>query len=195
MHETGTATLPVSAIPEPLQDDIRFAMILWAGKQMAQREAFRSQTATKDTKPDAYRIPGAKPVNTYLGLEQKGFKVTKRFGEVNEWTCSGGTALVMCNATVIGPSTDVEAMTAIVAMVSDASTTPDVAETGGFLGWLASLPYDGAEPQMIKSWVESHIKARVNTSKVVGGVKFNLIFKSRSTLLHIMPVAIASKVQ
>lgn len=131
-------------------------------------------------------IPGANPVNTYLGLQQKGFELKRRLGSVlAEWTCTQTAGLLDMSCTLLSKPGEITSLYSVKAMIQDSNAVPNVVEAAGFLGWVASLPYDQAEPETIKQWVSDQVLAGEDGAKVVGGVKFELHLRPRSRLLTI----------
>jgi len=64
---------------------------------------------------------------------------------------------------------------------------------GGFLGYCATLPYDGAEPQEAKKWVEDNIAKANQQGKplitTIGPVEYTLAGSKYFRLLTIKPIA------
>lgn len=131
-------------------------------------------------------IPGANPVNTYLGLEQKGFELKRNMGStLSEWTCTQKDGQMDLRCTLLSKPGELQSLYAITATIQDGNAVPNVVEAAGFLGWVASLPYDGAEPETAKQWVSDQVLTGENSSQLIGGVKFELYLQPRSRMLRI----------
>ena len=130
-------------------------------------------------------IPGANPVNTYLGLEQKGFELKRNMGStLSEWICTQKDGQMDLRCTLLSKPGEIQSLYAITATIQDGNAVPNLVEAAGFLGWVASLPYDNADPATIKRWVSDQVLAGENGSKSIGGVKFELYLQPRSRMLR-----------
>lgn len=56
---------------------------------------------------------------------------------------------------------------------------------GYYFGYVASLPYDGADPAVAKKWAEDSVKAGGNKETTIGGVKFEIVGGKTSRILTI----------
>lgn len=99
-------------------------------------------------------IPGAQPVDVHGNLESKGFNVTFSGTEpALLWECRSEEPGITYVAEVYGPA--VEKLSHVRATVITDGVT-DAANGLPFLGFVASLPYDGGDPEQARAWVEQH---------------------------------------
>lgn len=125
-------------------------------------------------------IPGLVAANIYGNLENRGFTcerdstsegfvATCRDAQGNDAIArgTGPTGISLVTATALGTGGD--------------------EESGAFLGFVASVPYDGAEPDSATAWVEENVGKNAET--VFGGAKFRLIAAEGGTarILEITP--------
>jgi hypothetical protein len=63
----------------------------------------------------------------------------------------------------------------------------------GFLGYAATVPYDGSEPQRAKQWVQAHVKEANKPGSAletqIGPVKFELSGSAYLRVLKVKPAA------
>jgi hypothetical protein len=119
-------------------------------------------------------IPGLTPQDVYLNLENRGFKCSEPelIGPDNEvrWTCekkgANGEYLVEINSSDANSVRLVEAW-----VISD-----DPARADGlaqdFLGYVATVSYEGAQPEEAKAWVEQNVGSKASAE--FGGVSYTL---------------------
>jgi len=109
-------------------------------------------------------IPGLTAADVTGNLERRGLDCTGiriESGGTATWFCSGSAGQV----TVRGTSpTRIRAVNAA-AFGSDR-------QAADFLGFVATVPYDGAQPQSARAWVESQVASGGSTS--FGGARFQL---------------------
>lgn len=115
-------------------------------------------------------IPGIQAVDVHGNLTDKGFKLEKIMGDGDTlWVCTLSEGKIQFRAEAYGKGPT--AITSVRATVIDTSGTINTSATE-FLSYLASLPYEGAEPDKAKKWVAENISS--TSSTVIGGVKFDL---------------------
>ena len=128
-------------------------------------------------------IPGIAAVDIHGNLTNKGFTLEKRLDPMlSEWKCTldDGDALFIAEALGAGP-TEIELVRGLV-MNQGSGNTDEL--SGEFLGFLASLPYDGSQPARAAQWVRANVGR--NAVTVIGGVQFQLIVNSpRAQMLRI----------
>lgn len=130
-------------------------------------------------------IPGLAPVDIYLNLEGKGFTTDKRYGkEQHTFECKEQTGAYLNTASITIPAGQgADQVTVVNAMHQNYSEASTDALAVGFLGYCATLPYDGAEPAKARAWVEANLGK--NVSAVFGGVKFELFANGRTRILRL----------
>jgi len=130
-------------------------------------------------------IPGLAPVDIYLNLENKGFTTDKRFGkEQHTFVCKEETGAFLNTASITIPASQgADVVTVVNAMHQNYSAASTDALAVGFLGYCATLPYDGAEPAKARAWVEANIGK--NVSAVFGGVSFQLFANGQTRILRL----------
>jgi hypothetical protein len=214
VHDDGVSMIRLSDLPQSLQSEIHAALASDPGSDMAveiannkaraeiarmEREASAKGIVngpTDDMRLESDRgadesgwygpIPGANPVNTYLGLEEKGFTLKRNMGNtLAQWTCTQTDGAMDLHCTLLSKPGDIQRVYAITATIQDGNAVPNLIEAAGFLGWVASLPYDGAQQEAAKQWVSDQVLSGVNGSKIISGVKFDLYLQPRSRMLRV----------
>jgi hypothetical protein len=179
-----------------------------AGKESGSQESGRSQTkqdkvkkpptvkgevAKKpsqkqqepEPKPAPRNIPGLTPQDVYLNLENRGFKCSEPelMGPDNEvrWTCekqeTHGEYSVEIN------SSDANSVRLIEAWVISHDPARADALAKDFLGYVARVSYEGAQPEEAKAWVEQNVGSKVSAE--FGGVSYTLGGKAGSRFLKL----------
>ena len=135
-------------------------------------------------------IPGIAAVDLHGNLTDRGFSLDKDLGSsMSTWTCEQRTSSYLYEATVYGRGPT--EITRISAMVQDYSTGNLDAMAAEFLGFIATMPYDGASPAQARSWVESNVNR--NTSTVIGGVKFEIFGNKDGSTTRMLDMSSASR--
>ena len=124
--------------------------------------------------PASRNIPGLTPQDVYLNLENRGFKCSepKLMGPDNEvrWTCekqeANGEYLVEINSSDANSVRLVEAW-----VISDDPARAD-ALAQDFLGYVATVSYEGAQPDEAKAWVEQNVGSKASAE--FDGVSYTL---------------------
>lgn len=140
--------------------------------------------------PSQAVIPGLSPVDVTVNLKNKGLDCTgiRPGKELHSWACKGPNAtagVVEFAAEVWGPS--VGSVSWVNAQVFQyVQPTDEIAAT--FLGYVSTLPYDGAQPDQARRWVEANLP-RVDTGKptttTIGGATFELVGPPAARFLQI----------
>src|SRR5215203_6105155 len=110
-------------------------------------------------KPEPKNIPGLTPQDVYLSLENRGFTCSEPevMGHENDvrWTCerqeAKGRYLVEIN------SKDANSVRLLKAWVIADDPARADALAQDFLGYIARVPYEGAQPEEAKTWVEQSV--------------------------------------
>lgn len=139
----------------------------------------------REDKPQV--IPGLQPTDVYLNFTNKGFSLTKNLQrEQCAWFCTEETLGHSSTVTVYGNGpTDV---TLCRGMYVKNGTNGLDREAAEFLGYLASITYDGSQPADARAWVVNNIGK--NATMTIGGVSFELIASPsapNSRVLQITP--------
>jgi hypothetical protein len=138
-----------------------------------------------EPKPAPRNIPGLTPQDVYLDLENRGFKCSEPelIGPGNEvrWTCKKqedqGEYFVVIN------SSDANSVRLVEARVISHDPARADALAKDFLGYVARTPYEGAQPEEAKAWVEQHVGSKVSAE--FGGVSYTLGGKAGSRFLQL----------
>jgi hypothetical protein len=131
----------------------------------------------------SFVIPGLIASDVYSNLENKGFTVDKTI--VNDHTsiyCESRSSATNLNVIITGCSPD--EIIAIEAGAIDYDGN-NQKELENFLAYVATLQYEGADPNKAKDWIKNNIKR--NGSKItIGSVTFSIHFNSyKSKILKI----------
>jgi hypothetical protein len=154
--------------------------IVMPGKKTDQQIA--NDKMMEDVLNTTRSIPGLEAVDVYANLTAKGFKMEQRTGGVlKEWKCSSTEGNNEYTVEIFGKSpTEITAVNATAMNIYGANN-----DMKHFFGYVASIPYDGADQERAKTWVSSNINS--NTSTVIGGVKYEVFAKApRVRMLRIV---------
>lgn len=133
-------------------------------------------------------IPGLAPVDVYLSLEKSDFTTQKNYGkEQHEFVCSLDAEGTSYRVTIYIPAGEITKVKVVSAVVTntgndESATNPDAAD---FLGYAATLNYDGAMPAEAKDWVEKNVGK--TGSATFGPAKYELFANGRACVLRISP--------
>ena len=138
-----------------------------------------------EPKPEPRNIPGLTPQDVYLSLENRGFRCSEPevMGTENvvRWTCerqeAKGRYLVEID------SEDANSVRLLKAWVisHEPARTDELA--GDFLGYVARVPYEGAQPEEAKAWVEHSVGSKASAK--FGGVSYTLAAKAGRRFLKL----------
>ena len=133
------------------------------------------------------RVPGLSPVNVTVGLEGLNFTCTavKKVGVYHQRTCLKGLAAETLYQVVIS-GREPFLVDFIEASVKQAKN-PESRIAMEFLGYLASLSYNGSTPDQARTWIESTVPAlgRDVQEMEFGGVKYILSGPPEALVLEI----------
>src|SRR5215212_8670026 len=136
-------------------------------------------------KPEPSNIPGLTPQDVYLSLENRGFtcsepELMQPEDEVR-WTCerqgTKGRYLVEIS------SKDANSVRLLKAWVISHERARADALAGDFLGYVATVPYEGAQPEKAKAWVEQNVGSKASAE--FGGVSYTLGGKADRRFLEL----------
>jgi hypothetical protein len=138
-----------------------------------------------EPKHEPRNIPGLTPQDVYLSLENRGFRCSEPevMGTENvvRWTCerqeATGRYLVEID------SKDANSVRLLKAWVIADDPARADALAGDFLGYVARVPYEGAQPEEAKAWVEQNVGSKASAK--FGGVSYTLAAKAERRFLKL----------
>jgi hypothetical protein len=153
--------------------------------EVAKKPSQEQQQKKPEPEPTPSNIPGLTPQDVYLNLENRGFKCSepKLMGHQNEvrWTCekqkTHGEYSVEIN------SSDANSVRLIEAWVISNEPARADALAQDFLGYVARVPYEGAQPEEAKAWVKQNVGSKVSAE--FGGVSYTLGGKAGRRFLEL----------
>jgi hypothetical protein len=183
---------PVPATPE--RNEVGANSIVISTRTATPNSPVISETAVptliQTETPEATGVlAGLSPVNITLNLEQQNFTCTavKKVTTHYERTCTKGTPSTYLFQVVISgrESFLVDFIETSVVQYSN----PDSKTAIPILGFMATMPYEGATPEEARAWVESTIPVLEGTSgdpqeKEFGGVKYVLYGQIKALTLE-----------
>lgn len=138
-----------------------------------------------EPEPAPRNIPGLAPQDVYLNLEKKGFECSEpelmRPEDEVRWTCERREA--EGEYVVEISSKDANSVRLLEAKVTSYDPARADALAGDFLGYLARVPYEGAQPKEAKAWVENNVGSKASAE--FGGVSYTLGGKAGSRFLKL----------
>ncbi len=148
------------------------------------RVAANAAAAATPDKPGK-AFPGLKPVDVYLNMEKEGFQTKKLLAtEQCEWTSTRSGQGAEMSATAIGPDTgSVTLITGTCVNLADATST----KAAAMLGYLASVPYTGADPAQAKEWVKDNINTD-NARITIGGASFHIMARASTPRVRMLRI-------
>jgi hypothetical protein len=127
-----------------------------------------------EPEPAPRNIPGLTPQDVYLNLENRGFKCSEPelMGPENEvrWTCEKQEAQGEYSVEI--NSKDANSVRFVEARVISYEPARADALAKDFLAYVATIPYEGAQPHEAKAWVEQNVGSKVSAE--FGGVSYTL---------------------
>lgn len=137
----------------------------------------KDEIATETLSEDAKYIPGIKPADIYLDLEQQGFTTEKsmnpEFG--NLWTSLKQYEGLDCRVNTFSPNTQAVVSVSAYVTIDRFQKSPESAKF--LILRLASLPYEGGNPKEAQQWVEKNFNNHQATM-IMGGVQFMMLAPS-----------------
>jgi hypothetical protein len=144
----------------------------------AQADPLNAATTDKNV------ISGLQAVDVYLNLTNKGFekKGPRKLVDMIETTCESVEAFGTLHVSIVGPS--VGPVSYVVASGTNTSREQTGALMADFFGYIATIPYDDAEPENAKRWVIENINR--NAQRRFGSAQFEIIANAeRARILKI----------
>jgi hypothetical protein len=150
-----------------------------------QHQQHKKSGPKPEAKPAPSNIPGLTPQDVYLNLENKGFKCSEPelMGPEDDvrWTCerheAKGEYMVEIN------SKDANSVRLLKAWVISHEPARTDALAEDFLGYVARVPYEGAQPDEAKEWVEQSVGRKASAE--FGGVSYTLGTKAGRRFLEL----------
>lgn len=170
---------------------------MWGNKLGTEAEAAKvrlkenlKDAEDKRAESRANIIPGLAPVDIYLSLEEKGFKTNKDFKSTGtEMLCQMASGASLLFASIKCPPFAVSEVLAVDAVAE--STQLGDSEPREFLGFIATAPYDGANPVKARTWLNNNFGSNAQTE--INGVLFELsVTKGTAHRLRLSPATKAT---
>jgi hypothetical protein len=154
--------------------------------KVAKKSSQEKQQHKPEPEPASKNIPGLTPQDVYVNLENRGFKCSEPelMGADNEvrWTCEKQEAQGEYLVEIYSKDANsVRLVEAWVISHDDPARADALAQD--FLGYVARAPYEGAQPQEAKAWVEQHVGSKASAE--FGGVSYTLGVKGGSRFLEL----------
>jgi hypothetical protein len=122
-------------------------------------------------------IPGLAAVDIHGKLASKGFSVMRGGSPGQMWRCKRTEKDANYEVDIAGRT--YSEITGVTGSATSTGTGDMNRSAAEFLGDLATLPYQGANPAAAKTWVETNVST--DSSTVIGGVRFELRGKVPAT--------------
>jgi hypothetical protein len=132
-------------------------------------------------------IPELMPVDVYLNLTNKGFtkEGPRTVGDSTYWLCTSATPELTYRVEIYAPK-NASAVSSVSASLTNSGTQDTAALAAEFFAYVATLPYDGAEPERAAQWVKAN--AGRNAKATFGPVTFEIFANApRARILRIAP--------
>ncbi len=147
-----------------------------------------AEEATEETpepppEPEEPVIPGLAPVDVYGNLEDRGYACGGPELVVGEsfWRCEGSDLSAEYVVEIWGPDGS------SVRLVEATAISMDGSPVGvSLLGFVATVPYKGSNPEEAQLWVEENMDAERASTKI-GGVSYSLAGPPAARILEIKP--------
>lgn len=135
---------------------------------------------------DIKTIPGADAGSIHTNFTDKGFTLDKNIGsEMSTWKCTKTSPEYEMSVMITGQGTDEITSVSATVLNYGESSISRIAED--FLGFVATMKYDGSDPETAKSWVVMHVG--IGGSTTIGPVKLELTpGTERSIILRITAI-------
>jgi outer membrane biosynthesis protein TonB len=185
-HESTAEPKPTPQAKQELPEKPQTGKDEVAKKPSQQQHQHKQKPKSKpEPEPAPSNIPGLTPQDVYLNLENKSFECSEPelMGPEDEvrWTCkkqeAKGDYLVEIS------SKDANSVRLVEAKVISHEPARADALAGDFLGYVARVPYEGAQPEEAKGWVERNVGSKASAQ--FGGVSYTLGAKADSRFLVI----------
>lgn len=137
-----------------------------------QEKAQTAMDSTTNAEPSSF-IGGISPVDVYLNMEKIGFETEKDLSEEygNMWTSSKSYEGMDCKVNTY--STNIDSVISVRAWAMVDLAYKNITATKQFIMFVATLPYDGANPELAQSWVNKNFD-NDKSSTTIGTAKFTI---------------------
>jgi hypothetical protein len=157
-----------------------------ARKPSQDQQQHKQKSKSKpEPEPAQRNIPGLTPQDVYLNLENRGFKCSEPqlMGPEDDvrWTCERQEAKGEYSVEI--NSKDANSVRLIEAKVISYEPARADPLAQDFLGYVARVPYEGAQPEEAKAWVEHNVGSKASAE--FGGVSYTLGGKAGRRFLEI----------
>lgn len=132
-------------------------------------------------------IPGANPVDIYLNLENKGFKIDKQLGGSEKgcfWFCDKSESGFDYNVTISSMTPGEIEQVKISAFINGSDPDKKIIAIKPFLKYVSTLPYEGSDTNKVTNWIEENFN-KDKASIVIGGAKFTMNASKFMRLIYI----------
>jgi hypothetical protein len=133
-------------------------------------------------------IPGLLPVDVYGNLEYEGLTCegpNSIGADEVWWTCEGSDLSAEYMVEIRGPDSSNVRLVEATVLSFDPSATEETA--ADFLGFVATVPYKGSNPEEARLWVEENADTTRPVSTEIGGVEYVLSGSGDVRILEIHP--------
>jgi hypothetical protein len=127
-------------------------------------------------------------VDVYGDLEDRGFTCEgpDPIGEGEVWwTCESSDVGAEYMVEIWGPDASSVRLVEATVLSYDPSATNEL--VADFLGFVATVPYEGSNPEEAKLWVEENADATRKVSTEIEGVEYTLAGNATSRILEMRP--------
>ena len=188
-HKSNTEPIPTPQAsegqPEKSQTDKKGEVAKKPSQEHQQYKHEQKPKSKPEHEPAPRNIPGLTPQDVYLNLEEKGFECSEpelmRPEDEVRWTCERQEA--KGEYVVEISSKDANSVRLLEAKVTSHDPARADALAGDFLGYVARVPYDGAQPKEAQAWVENNVGSKASAE--FGGVSYTLDTKADSRFLKL----------
>lgn len=120
-------------------------------------------------------IPGANPVDIYLNLEKKGFKIDKQLGGSKGcfWNCEKSESGFDYNVTIASMAPGEIEQVKISVNINGSDPDKKIMAIKPFLKYVSTLPYEGSDTDKVTNWIEESFNID-KASIVIGKAKFSM---------------------
>jgi hypothetical protein len=132
-------------------------------------------------------IPSLYPVDVYGNLKDRGFgcEGPAQVGGESVWHCTSSDTRAKYTVEILGPDASSVRLVEATVLSFDPSTTNETASD--FLGYVATVPYEGSNPEQAKLWVQDNVDTTRPLSTKIGGVQYVLSGSGDARILEIHP--------
>lgn len=126
-------------------------------------------------------IPGANPVDIYLNLENKGFKIDKQLSSGNcSWMCTKIESGLSYTVNILSEKPSQIQQVAVTAVIDGSNPDKQIIAAKPFIKWVSSFPYEGQDVQQLASWIETNFNTN-GASITIGTVQFTISAPTKAT--------------